>query len=422
MIIMHIDANSAYLSWTAADMLENGYDIDIRNIPSAIAGDPDNRHGIILTKSTPAKRYGIKTGESLLEARRKCPDLKVFPPDYDLYMRCSNAMYDILCRYSPAIQRYSVDECFLDYTRSTLKFGDPVKAAYEIKEAVKEELGFTVNIGVSTNKLLAKMASELKKPDMVHTIFPCEIEKKMWPLDISELFMVGRATAGKLKAVNINTIGDLANADRALIKALLKSHGELVWEYANGMDGSPVVLNEAIVQKGVGNSITVPYDVLDMKEAREVLLALSERVGMRLRAIRCISSLVSLHLRTSELWGYGHQVQLQRYTDSTSDIYDIACGLLEECWKGESLRQIGVSVSHLSGNADRQLTIFDREGLEKEERLNKTVDAIRREFGERVIERAVFANTETDPIQGGVNDGNYLMMGGYKNEDLGASH
>jgi DNA polymerase-4 len=207
--IFHIDANSAYLSWSAAAMLEQGYPMDIREIPAAIAGNPLNRHGIILARSIPAKKYGITTGQSLFEARQKCPELAMYPPDYDLYMLCSNAMYDILLEYSPLVERYSIDECFLDYTSSESKFGDPLEVAYEIKERIKAELGFTVNMGISSNKLLAKMGSELKKPDQIHTLWLEEIEKKMWPLPVRELFMVGRATSQKLQKININTIGEL---------------------------------------------------------------------------------------------------------------------------------------------------------------------------------------------------------------------
>ena len=163
-VIMHIDANSAYLSWTATYLLDHGYPVDIREITSAISGNPKNRHGIILAKSIPTKKYRVTTGESLFQASQKCPGLKVFPPDYNLYLKCSDAMYNILSEYSPSIQRYSIDECFLDYTSSEDKFGKPIKVAYDIKERIKKELGFTVNIGISSNKLLAKMGSELEKP------------------------------------------------------------------------------------------------------------------------------------------------------------------------------------------------------------------------------------------------------------------
>lgn len=416
MVVMHIDANSAYLSWTAVDLLEKGYQIDIRTVPAVIAGNPENRHGIILTKSIPAKKYEIKTGESLFEARQKCPELLIYPPDYDLYLLCSNAMFDILSEYSPVIQRYSIDECFMDFTCSEKHFGDPVKTAHKIKDRIKQELGFTVNIGVSCNKLLAKMASELQKPNKVHTLFPDEIKDKMWPLPVDELFMVGRATAKKLRKININTIGDLAKADVLHMKALLKSHGELVWNYANGIDYSPVVQNAEIIQKGVGNSTTIAYDVNTREEVYMVILSLCERTAMRLRKLGMKASLVSISLKTNTFVRYSHQVQLQNFMDSATDIYGYSCLLFNECWKGEAIRQIGVSVSNFGKNHNQQLSFLDHkvDDYERNSTLEYTIDDIRKRFGERAVIRATFVNNDVEPLQGGVNDGNYLMMGGYQ--------
>lgn len=416
MIVMHIDANSAYLSWTAVNLLQNGYGTDIREIPSAIAGDPNNRHGIILAKSIPAKKYGITTGESLFEARRKCPELQVFPPEFDLYMKCSQEMFNILKEYSPLVQRYSVDECFLDYTLSERKFGDPVKTAYEIKDRIKNELGYTVNVGVSCNKLLAKMGSELKKPDRVHTLFPEEIEEKMWPLPVEELFMVGRATAKKLRKMGINTIGDLARTDVIYLKSLLKSHGELVWNYANGIDPSPVTVNDEIDQKGIGNSMTLKYDVTDRKEAKMFLLSLSERVGMRLRKHGFKAGLVSVTVKSSGFERYSHQMKLYTYTDSTTEIYKYACRLFDQCWKGEPIRLLGVSVTNFKNpDEPEQISMFGEEKKEKEQALDKAIDAIRERYGQGAIIRGAFANHQNvKPIEGGVNDGNYIMMGGHE--------
>ena len=413
---MHIDANSAYLSWTAVSLLEKGYPIDIRTVPAVIAGDPENRHGIILTKSIPAKKYGIATGESLFEAKNKCPELLIFPPDYDLYLLCSNAMFDILSQYSPIIQRYSVDECFMDYTLSRKRFGDPVAVAYEIKEKIKRELGYTVNIGVSCNKLLAKMGSELQKPDKVHTLYPEEVPIKMWTLPVDELFMVGRATAKKLRNINLNTIGDLAKADPLHMKALLKSHGELVWNYANGIDLSPVTRNTEIVQKAVGNSTTIAYDVETKQEAYKVILALCERIAMRLRRLNTKASLISLSIKTNSFIRYSHQVQIPEYIDTATDIYHYACLLFNESWKGETIRQIGVSLSNFGNNENRQISLFGDNivQIERNSMLEHVIDDIRKRYGEKVIMRGCFINNEIDPLQGGVNDGNYLMMGGYQ--------
>lgn len=415
-IIFHIDANSAYLSWTAVDMLESGSSLDIRTIPSAICGNPKNRHGIILTKSIPAKKFRIQTGESIYEARKKCPTLRLFAPNYDLYTNCSDAFFEILTRYSPLVQRYSIDECFLDYSASQKLFGGPIETAHAIREAVKDELGFTVNIGISTNKILAKMGSELKKPDMVHTLFTNEIEEKMWPLPIGELFFVGRATKKKLLNVGINTIGDIANYPLPKLQAILHNvHGQTVWNFANGIDYSEVKLNESMDQKGVGNSTTIGYDVSTRKDAREVLLALTEKVGMRLRKLKSYASVISVHVRPSDFdkKSYGHQRKLWCATNSTSEIYDEACRLFDEIWEGESIRKLGVHVGQLTQINNRQVSLFDQGDPIQIEKLDFAVDEIREKYGKRAIERGVFVNSDISPIQGGVREEEYLMMGGH---------
>lgn len=390
--IFHIDANSAYLSWTAVQLQEEGYSIDIREVPSAIAGNPENRHGIILAKSILAKKYGITTGESLFEAKKKCPQLMVFPPDHDLYQSKSNAMFQILSEYSPVIQRYSIDECFLDYTESIRRFGEPVQVAYLIKERMKKELGFSVNIGVSVNKLLAKMGSELEKPDKVHTLYPDEIKKKLWPLPVSELFMVGRATVKKLKKINIETIGDLAKTDPLLLQAILKSHGNLIWNYANGIDESKVIPNQEVMQKGIGNSTTMAFDVTEKEEAFKVILGLTECVSMRLRKLGYKARLVSISLKTTDFVKYSHQIQLQHGIDTTSEIYKHACILFEQCWKGEPLRLLGVTVSDFTKEETQQLSLFDIKESGESQQLEKTLDSIREKFGDGAIMRGVFAS------------------------------
>lgn len=393
-------------------MLENGYPIDIREIPSVIAGDPKSRHGIILAKSIPTKKYGIKTGESLLEARQKCPNLAVFPPNYDLYMLCSNAMYQILLEYTPLVERYSIDECFMDFTASKKHFGDPVTVAHEIKDRIKEELGYSVSIGVACSRLLAKMGSELKKPDAVTTLYPDEIESKLWGLPIRELWFVGHATEAKLKKININTIGDLAKADPLHMKALMKSHGLLVWSYANGIDDSEVTLNSSIIQKGIGNSTTIPYDVMTRDEAHRVLLALTERVAMRLRKLGYMASLVSVSVKTDSFIHYSHQLKLQNSINTTDEIYNFACLLFDQCWKREPVRHLGVSVSDFSSADIRQLSIFDKKDMARVQQLDKTVDMIRAKYGTRSIVRGTFVNGNVNPVQGGTNDSNFIMMGG----------
>lgn len=256
-LVFHIDVNSAYLSWEATYRLQQGETLDLRTIPSVVGGDETSRHGIVLAKSIPAKKYNIKTGETLHDARIKCPELVIVPPRYWLYMKCSSAMHKILYEYTPIIQRFSVDESFLDFSNMENLYTDYIRLAETIKERIKVELGFTVNIGISNNKLLAKVASDLKKQDRIHTLFPHEIRKKMWPLTVEDLFMVGRATAPKLHKLNINTIGDLANYDVNILKNILKSHGEVIWNYANGIDNSQVRKSNYIEMKGIGNSTTI---------------------------------------------------------------------------------------------------------------------------------------------------------------------
>lgn len=414
--IMHIDANSAYLSWTAVDLLEHGYPVDLRTVPSAIAGNPADRRGIILTKSMPAKRHGIMTGESIRAALEKCPSLLIFPPNYDLYMASSDAMYGILSRYSDRIERYSVDESWLDYTTSASAMGEAVLTANEIRERIKKELGFTVNVGVGPNKLLAKMASELRKPDMVHTLFPDEIPAKLWPLPVSELFYVGRATEKKLRGIGIHTIGALANADPDVIKAVLKPvHGTLVWEYANGIDEAPVESVSVIDQKGVGNSTTTPYDVSDPEEARLFLLALSERVAYRLRKLASYARIVHISIRRGDdgLTFAGKQRRLDRYIGTTDEIYGEAVRLLMMLWQGEPLRHFGVHVTELVRADLMQTSIFDKGDAGKLARIDAAVDHIRAAYGDSAIVRGAFIHSGIGAMQGGVNEGNYLLMGGH---------
>ncbi|MGI6751149.1 MAG: DNA polymerase Y family protein [Anaerovoracaceae bacterium] len=411
-IIFHIDANSAYLSWTAANMLEKGYSVDIREIPSVISGNPLKRHGIILAKSIPAKKYGIKTGESLFSGRQKCPDLAVYPPDYDLYMYCSDAMYSILSEYSPLVERYSIDECFLDFTSSKNRFGDPVKVANEIRERIKNELGFTVNIGVSSNKFLAKMGGELEKPDLVHTLWPEEIPQKMWPLPIGDLFMVGGATKERLMKINIRTIGDLARMNPSHMKALMKSHGELIWNLSNGIDDAEVTRNSEIMQKSVGNSSTISYDVTERSEAIMILLALTERVAMRLRKLGYMASLISVSIKTDGFIRYSHQVKIRNCINTTSEIFEHVCMLFDGCWRGEPIRHLGVSVSGFKDIEVRQLSLFDRDDGEKLQALDDAIDKIRAKYGIRSIVRGAFVNGKINPIQGGTNDSDFIMIGG----------
>lgn len=401
-IFFLIDVNSAYLSWEAADYLQHGGKIDYREIPSIVGGDPEKRKGIVLAKSIPAKKCGVVTGESIYGALKKCPNLKIIPPSYTKYMKASNAMMMLLREYSPNIQRFSVDECFLEYSGSQKKFGNPVTIAYEIKERIKKELGFTVNIGISTNKLLAKMASDIKKPDMVHTLFKTEIKSKMWPLKVNKLFMVGRKTHAKLKKLGIYTIGDLAQMNVELLEYFFKSHGRLIWEYSNGIENSAISFAQHRTIKSIGNSTTISYDVTTKQDALLFILSLTEMVAMRLREKNLLCGLVSVSIKNSDLLSYSHQKKLYYYTDLTNDIYKEAKKLFLDTWKGEPIRHLGVRVGRLSDNKLKQLSIWDNKNEENLRKLDHVIDDLRLKYGEKIIKRSTFLHSGVNSITGGV--------------------
>ena len=240
-VIFHVDANSAFLSWSAAyKKLVLREETDLREIPSVVAGDQESRRSIILAKSTPAKKYGIQTGEPLFQALEKCPDLVVIPPDYSLYVQASRSFVQMLRQFSPVVEQYSIDEAWVDMTGTQRLWGSPRLAAEQMRRRIHEELGFTVNIGISSNKLLAKMAGDFEKPNKVHTLFPEEMATKFWPLPVRDLFLVGAATERKLKFMGIYTIGDLAKADVKILKKRLGKHGETIWHFANGRNADAV--------------------------------------------------------------------------------------------------------------------------------------------------------------------------------------
>lgn len=277
-IFFHIDVNSAFLSWSAQKRLLEGDGIDLRTIPSIVGGDRQRRHGVVLAKSVPAKKYGILTGEPIVNALRKCPSLVIEAPDHALYHAKSRALMEFLSEICPEIEQLSVDECFMDFTPIRNRFPSPESAAETIKNQISGTFGFTVNIGISDRKILAKMASDFKKPDLVHTLYSWEIKEKMWPLPVSSLYMCGKSSADVLKKLEIRSIGDLAMADKAILASHLKSHGILLWEYANGMDDS-LVISTRTEAKGIGNSTTLPKDVSDRAEAFHCLFVICYLFG-----------------------------------------------------------------------------------------------------------------------------------------------
>lgn len=408
-IIFHIDVNSAYLSWTALSLLEKGENTDLRKIPAIIGGDMEKRHGVVLAKSIPAKKYGVTTGEPIVNALRKCPTLTIQPPDHHLYHERSRELMRFLRDVCPDIEQVSVDECFMDYTPIQKLYDSPVTAAHSIREQIRESFGFTVNIGISDVKMLAKMASDFSKPDKVHTLFSWEIREKMWPLPVSSLFMCGKSSVQTLNKLGIKTIGDLAQADRQILSAHLKSHGVMLWEYANGIDPSKVVPvpEEA---KGIGNSITLSKDVTERRQAARTLLSLSESVGGRLRAAGQLAGMVSVEIKYSSFRSVSHQTSLFSHTDSTQLIYETSCRLFDELWDGSPIRLLGVRTSRLAGAKEpSQLSLFDleiqqppktpsslksagsgmsaRPSRQKLEALDKTLDHIRQKYGKEAVVR-----------------------------------
>lgn len=389
-VIFHIDVNSAFLSWEAVYRIENGLDDgpDLREIPSAIAGDRDKRHGVIFAKSIPAKNQGVLTGEPSVSALKKCPDLKLVPPNHDLYIKCSQAFMKTLEDFTPTVEKYSIDEAFCDMTGTQVLFGPPLEAANKIRERIKNELKFTVNIGISSNKLLAKMASDFKKPDMIHTLFPEEIEEKMWVLPVGELFSVGKATVKKLEALGIHTIGQLAQTDVSILKSHFKKHGELIHAFANGRDES-IVSTESVQNKGYGNSTTISFDVEDEGTAKMVLLSLSETLGARLRQDNMLASVVAVSIVDKDFVSKSHQRTLLTPTNSTDGIHKIVCALFDEVWDYKPIRNLGIQTSKLvEGDAEMQLNLFQYKTDEKREKLDKAIDKIRDRYGDDAIQRA----------------------------------
>mgnify|MGYP005755777403 CR=1 FL=1 len=385
--ILHIDVNNAFLSWTAIDRLSKGEKVDIREIEAVIGGDETKRSGIVLAKSMKAKEKGVRTGETLYQARLKCPNLQVFRGEYKNYKKHSEKLYNLLLQYTDKIERFSIDECFLDMT-DYLGNNSLIDKAYEIKNRVRRELGFTVNVGVSHNKLLAKMASDFTKPDRVHTLFENEIEEKMWKLPVSELFMLGRKTLPKLYSMRIKTIGDLARQDKKLMIDKFGKHGLIMWEYSNGIDNSSVnYIKEK--PKGIGNSVTLPHDLNKIDDIEKVLLTLAEQVAYRLRRYNMYANVVNVQLRTKDFKDFSHQKKLMNSTSNTKDIYNIAKELLYEMYKkGTAIRLVGLRVDKLIDKDEIQLSLFKREEDRKQEKLDEVVDKLKQKYGYNSITRA----------------------------------
>lgn len=388
-VIFHIDVNSAYLSWSALERLDAGSETDLRLIPSIVGGDMSTRHGVVLAKSIPAKAYGIVTGEPVINAFRKCPGLVSVPPNHELYQRRSRQLMEYLKSVCPDIEQVSIDECYMDYSPIAANYASPEAAAALIKDTVYEKFGFTVNVGISDRKVLAKMASDFKKPNLVHTLYASEIPQKLWPLPVSRLFLCGRSSVETLKKLGILTIGDLAHADPSILAAHLKSHGTMLFHYANGVDASSV-LPEPAEAKGIGNSTTLTSDAVTREDAVRILLELAESVGRRLRASHYRAGLVCTEIKYGDFKSVSHQRVLESPTASTDVIYRAACALFDELWDGAPVRLLGIRTGKLAEESEPvQLSLFDYASpeSEKQRKLDAALDQIRGKYGDNAIKR-----------------------------------
>lgn len=394
-MIFHVDVNSAFLSWEAAKRVKEGLP-DLREIPSVVGGDPKQRTGIVVAKSIPAKKYGIQTGEPMAMALRKCPNLVVVPSDFRLYTEKSLAFKAICRDYAPVVESFSIDEVFLDMTGTSLIYPDPIATAHEIKDKIHAELGFTVNVGISTNKLLAKMASDFEKPDKVHTLFPEEIPVKMWPLPIRDLLFLGKASEKRLQDFGIHTIGELAREKESAIQSLLgEKTGHQLYQYARGIDNSPV-LAQAEESKGFSVEKTFNDDIVSVEQVLPILLEQCDIVATRMRRKGKKCSCISVTFRTLDFKNRSHQTSLSSATDVTDEIYENARRLFLEFWKGQPLRLIGVALTGLTDESFEQMSLFeDTKKKEQRQKLDAALDAIRMKFGNDKITRASIMNSNT---------------------------
>ena len=357
-VIFHIDVNSAFLSWMAVQLMQSGQS-DIRLLPSAVSGDPDDRRSIITAASIPAKKLGVKTAEPVGMALRKCPGLVLVRGDWEWYGRCSEGFIDICRKYSPVLQQFSIDECFIDISDYLME-QEPLEMAVMLKEEIKEKLGFTVNIGIGSNKLLAKMASDFEKPDKVHTLWEHEVQEKMWPLGVRELLWVGKKTEEKLIMNGIKTIGDIARMPLgALVGLVGKKFACQLLEYANGRDDSPVetVVPEA---KSISAERTMSRDIADERAIDKTLFNVACVVAHRLRRARLRASCVSVFIKYKDFSVVQRQRQISQATDVTAVILNEARCMLNELWdKKTPLRQVGLGVSKLTHDVAVQLSLFE---------------------------------------------------------------
>ncbi len=400
--IFHIDVNSAFLAWSAVYRIrELGETDDLRDIPSVVGGDEESRHGIVLAKSVPAKKYGIETAEPLASARRKCPNLTIVPSDFHTYKKYSNAFIGLVSRYTDEIYQYSIDEVWAVFDGYDDMYGDIVEFAHKLKDEIRYELGFTVNIGVSTKFTLAKIAGDFEKPDKVHTLFEDEVPDKLWPLPVNVLLYVGKSMTKGLRNLGIITVKDLVDADPDVISANLGKFGISMWESARGADLDPSGWYDS-EQKGYGNSTTTAENTEDWETAGRILMKLAEHVGSRLRRDKVYASCISVSARYSDFDHMSRQMTLDTPTASTVDICEYAKQLLATFWdEDRPIRQLGIRTTKITSERYEQLSLFDMDGYDehgvKEERISvpeekklkadKAMDELRAKLGRDAVKR-----------------------------------
>ena len=389
---MHIDVNNAFLSWSAIDLLNKGSKYDIRNSYAVIGGDEERRSGIVLAKSTPCKKLGIKTAETIYSAKKKCPALRVYPPNFPFYSMMSKKLFELLSNYTPDIEIASIDECYLDYGKVKNLYGDPLLFAKKIQKQILDELGFTVNIGIANNKLCAKMASDFSKPYKIHTLYENEVEEKMYPLPIEDLFGIGKKTAPKLRNLGIETIGDLAKMDEKRLKPMFKNMAISMIESAKGISFDPVV-SDKWVPKGIGNEITLSKDVSDKETLLHHLLDLTENVSLRLRKQKKYAYTVCVTIKTNDFKRRSHQKKLLNATNVTSELYEQVKRVFLEMYDDDKVRLIGVRLDNLTEHRTYQGSLFDSFKEEKQNaKLDETIDSIKLKYGQSIIKKASLMN------------------------------
>lgn len=386
-IILHSDMNNFYAS------VEILFDPSLRDKPVAVAGDEEARHSIVLAKNDVAKGYGIRTGQVLWEARQQCPELVCVPAHYDRYLQFSAWARDIYTSYTDQVEPFGLDECWLDVTGSTNLFGDGPAIADAIRSRIHRELGLTVSVGVSFNKVFAKLGSDMRKPDATTVITPENFRETTWKLPVSDLLYVGPATTEKLGRFGITTIGGLAQADPGMLYWLLGKNGIMLHRFANGLDQSGVRPYYAVPpMKSIGNSTTAPRDLMTLDDVKITLMALCESVGTRLREQNCTSTTVALGIRDNRLIHYDRQVRLTRPTCNTLDIWEAAVDLfLRHHTAGSPVRSLSVKASGLAlAEEMEQLSMFPE--IQKAQRradIDRTLDRLRNKYGYFIIRRAV---------------------------------